>query len=320
MNLPVFDLHCDTALELLDSQCRPVERLKRRRGHIDLERGGKLPAYAQLFAFFTTPDMDATGRLSPEMIFDAMLSNLQRELQENRDQILQARTPAEIRQAVDGGKIAAVFSLEGPAGIGFDPGRLEELAALGFCMTTLTWNECNPLAGSHKTGGGLTARGKEYVRRAQSYGMALDVSHLSDEGFWDVMDITCGPVSASHSNSRKVFPVSRNLTDEMFQAICQTGGVAGLNLYTGFLGEEPVTLETACRHVLHWLDLDGGKHIALGGDLDGCEGLPQGFTGVDSYPSLAQALADHGVPRQMLEDLFWNNAMRVLESCSTLRP
>ena len=71
MNLPVFDLHCDTALELLDSQCRPVERLKRRRGHIDLERGGKLPAYAQLFAFFTTPDMDATGRFSPEMIFDA---------------------------------------------------------------------------------------------------------------------------------------------------------------------------------------------------------------------------------------------------------
>ena len=81
MNLPVFDLHCDTALELLDSQCRPVERLKRRRGHIDLERGGKLPAYAQLFAFFTTPEMDATGRFSPEMIFDAMLSNLQRELQ-----------------------------------------------------------------------------------------------------------------------------------------------------------------------------------------------------------------------------------------------
>lgn len=227
MNLPVFDLHCDTALELLDSQCRPVERLKRRRGHIDLERGGKLPAYAQLFAFFTTPDMDATGRFSPEMIFDAMLSNLQRELQENRDQILQARTPAEIRQAVDGGKIAAVFSLEGPAGIGFDPGRLEELAALGFCMTTLTWNECNPLAGSHKTGGGLTARGKEYVRRAQSYGMALDVSHLSDEGFWDVMDITCGPVSASHSNSRKVFPVSRNLTDEMFRRFARPAAWRG---------------------------------------------------------------------------------------------
>ncbi len=94
-----------------------------------------------------------------------------------------------------------------------------------------------------------------------------------------MMDITCGPVSASHPTAARSFPASRNLTDEMFQAICQTGGVAGLNLYTGFLGEEPVTLETACRHVLHWLDLDGGKHIALGGDLDGCEGLPRAFTG-----------------------------------------
>ena len=118
--------------------------------------------------------------------------------------------------------------------------------------------------------------------------MALDVSHLSDEGFWDVMDITSGPVCASHSNSRRVYPVSRNLTDEMFRAICQTGGVAGLNLYTGFLGEEPVTLEAACRHVLHWLELDGGKHIALGGDLDGCERLPEGLGGVDDYPALAR--------------------------------
>ena len=130
MNLPVFDLHCDTALELLDNHCRPVERLRKRQGHIDLERGGKLAGYAQLFAFFTTPGMDPTGVCSPEMIFRAMLENLQRELEENRDRIVQVRTPAEIRQAVDDGKIAAVFSLEGPAGIGFDPGRLEELAAL----------------------------------------------------------------------------------------------------------------------------------------------------------------------------------------------
>ena len=85
MNLPVFDLHCDTALELLDNHCRPVERLRKRQGHIDLERGGKLAGYAQLFAFFTTPGMDPTGVCSPEMIFRAMLENLQRELEENQD-------------------------------------------------------------------------------------------------------------------------------------------------------------------------------------------------------------------------------------------
>ncbi len=77
MNLPVFDLHCDTALELLDSQCRPVERLKQRRGHIDLERAGSCRPMPSSLPFYH-PDMDATGRFSPEMIFDAMLSNLQR--------------------------------------------------------------------------------------------------------------------------------------------------------------------------------------------------------------------------------------------------
>lgn len=316
MNLPVFDLHCDTALELLDSQCRPAGRLAKRRGHIDLERGKALKGYAQLFAIFTTPGMDPGGRFSPEDIFNTVLANFRRELEENRALLAQARTPEEIQKTVEDGKIAAILSVEGPAGIGFDPGRLEELAGEGFRMTTLTWNEQNPLAGSHKTGGGLTAQGREYVKNAQRYGMAVDVSHLSDEAFWNIMDMTQAPVSASHSNSRAVWGASRNLTDEQFKAVCETGGVAGLNLYTDFLGEAPVTLDTACRHVLHWLELGGEKHIALGGDLDGCETLPQGFTGVDCWPRLGQALLEKGVPVETLEDLFWNNAMRMLKQCS----
>lgn len=316
MNLPVIDLHCDTALELLDRNCQRYERLARRGGHIDLERGVKLPAYAQFFAIFTTPDLDATGRFSAVQIFDAALANFLAELRENENRVQQARTAEEVRRITAAGKIAAILSIEGPAGFDFDPGRLEELAAQGFRMTTLTWNERNPLAGSHKTGGGLTEQGREYVRRAQKYGIALDVSHLSDEAFWDLMDITEGPVSASHSNSRAVYGASRNLTDEQFRAICQTGGVAGVNLYTGFLGDGPVTLEDVCRHVLHWLELGGEKHIALGGDLDGCEALPAGFTGVDCYPALADCLMNHGVSRGICEDIFWNNAMRILESCS----
>ncbi|MFR3469569.1 MAG: dipeptidase [Oscillospiraceae bacterium] len=320
MNLPVCDLHCDTALELISPQkLQRFCRLARNEGHVDLERGGCLAAYAQFFAVFTTPDMDPNGVYGPEEIFSAVLHNLLAEIEEN-ERIQLAGTPADAGRITQGGKIAAFLSLEGPAGIGFDPGRLEELAARGFRMTTLTWNEQNPLAGSHKTGGGLTARGRAFVEAAQRHGMAVDVSHLSDEAFWDIMDITQAPVSASHSNSRAVWPESRNLTDAQFRAICETGGVAGINLFTGFLGEEPVTLETVCRHVLHWLDMGGEKHIALGGDLDGCQRLPEGFTGVDCYPALARALAGHGVPRRTLEDIFWNNAMRMLERCSMSQP
>lgn len=315
MNYPVMDLHCDTALELLNNQCMPARRLRENQLHIDLRRGKTLPAYAQTFAFFTTPDLDPTGEHTPEEIFNAMLKNLQRELEENRDLIVQAKTPEQIDSIIREGKIAAIFSLEGPAGIRFDPGRLEELADMGFRMTTLTWNENNPLAGSHKTGGGLTAQGREYVRKAQRYGMAVDVSHLSDRGFWDIMDITQGPVSASHSNSRAVRNISRNLTDEQFMAICQTGGVAGLNLYAPFLGEGTVTMDTVCDHVLHWLELGGEKHIALGGDLDGCSVLPVGYSGVDCWPSLAEALRKRHVDEQIIEDIFWSNAVRMWRKC-----
>ena len=156
--------------------------------------------------------------------------------------------------------------------------------------------------------------GKEYVFEAQRLGMLIDVSHISDEAFWDIMEITQAPVIATHSNSRAVCNVSRNLTDEMFQAICKTGGVAGLNLYTDFLGKN-ATLDTVCDHVEHWLELGGEKHIALGGDLDGCEDLPAGFAGVQDYPKLAQALLNRGISQQIVQDIFWNNAMGVFEKC-----
>lgn len=315
MSFPVFDLHCDTALELIDNACQRWGRLAEREGHIDLKRAGVLPGYCQFFAMFTTPGMDPNGVNSPQQIFEAMLTNLLAELRENSDAICQARTPDEAQAIVDSGRMAAVLSLEGPAGISFDPGRLDELAGLGFAMTTLTWNERNPLAGSHKTGGGLTALGAEYVRKAQKLKMTIDVSHLSEEAFWDIMRITQAPVSASHSNSRAVCGVTRNLTDEQFRAICESGGVAGINLCAPFLGAEPVTMETICDHVVHWMEIGGAKHIALGGDLDGCSELPEDFTGIDCWPKVAAALMGRGLSNNEIQDIFWNNAMRTWRKC-----
>lgn len=310
MNIPVFDLHCDTALELIDPAGKASRSLRRNNGHIDLEKGKRLAGYTQLFAIFTTPNM--RSGYSPEEVFDAVLKNIRLAWAENSDLIQQARNAGEAEEIIKGGKIAGILSLEGPAGIGFDPGRLPELYEIGFRMSTLTWNEQNPLAGSHKTGGGLTAQGREYVRIAQKLGIRLDVSHLSEEAFWDMMDITEGPISASHSNSRAVWDNSRNLTDRQFKAICETGGVAGLNLYSDFIGEGTVTLDSLCDHAVHWLELGGGKHIALGGDLDGCDALPVGFTGVDCYPALADAMAKRGISEAEIRDIFWNNAARLL--------
>lgn len=316
MNIPVFDLHCDTVTELMGNKLDAKGNLRNNGLHIDLSRASGFSAYAQCFAFWSTTGLPLPKGVTVQDLFWREVSMLQDLLDKNSDLIRQARTGAEVLQNKNRGLMSALFTLEGPAGVGFDPGKLEKLRNLGFCMSTLTWNESNILAGSHKTGGGLTKQGREYVKEAQRLGILVDVSHISDEAFWGIIDMTQAPVVASHSNSRSVCDVSRNLTDDMFCAICQTGGVVGLNQYTYFLGTEQATIDTACDHILHFLELDpSGKHIVLGGDLDGCETIPAGFEGIQSYPKLAQRLLERGLNTQMLEDIFWNNAFEVINKC-----
>ena len=209
--------------------------------------------------------------------------------------------------------MSAILTLEGTAGFGHDPALLEDLSAIGFRVVSLAWNEQNPLTGSHITGGGLTDLGREFVKEAQRLGMLVDVSHISDEGFWDMMKITEAPIIATHSNSRNLWNNSRNLTDDMFRAICETGGVAGYNACDEFTGENP-TVDTICDHIFHFLELDpAGKHIALGGDLDGVTNMPAGFEGVQSWPVLAQRLLERGMDAQMIDDIFWNNGIGVMK-------
>lgn len=313
MNFPVFDLHCDTALALLGHEMNEKGSLRKNHLHIDLERAATLGCYAQCFACFTTPFMEKWHNISPVTVFERELEGIILQLQENQDLIVQAFSPDDIEANRKNGKMSAILTIEGPAGFGFDPAKLEMLHKVGFRITSLGWNESNVLAGSHKTGEGLTDLGKVYVREAQRLGMLVDVSHLSDQGFWDLMEITNAPIVATHSNSRAVCDNSRNLTDDMFLAICRTGGVAGFNQCAPFVGENP-NLDTVCDHIIHFLELDpSGKHIALGGDLDGCDELPAGFDGVQSYPSMAQLLLQRGVGKQTVEDIFWNNALGVMK-------
>ena len=313
MNFPIFDLHCDTVTELLGRDLMGTTPLRSNHLHIDLERMKQYQGYAQCFAFWSTTDLPLPKGIKAEDVFWREVSVLQDQIDKNRDLIRQARTGAEVRKNLEDGVISAIFTLEGPAGIGFEPAKLEKLYNLGFRISTLGWNEKNCLTGSHVTGGGLTKRGKEYVKECQRLGIVVDVSHISDEAFWQIMDITEAPVIATHSNSRSVCPVSRNLTDDMFRAICATGGVAGFNLCASFVGENP-TVDTACDHIFHFLELDpDGTHIALGGDLDGISQMPEGFVGVQSYPLLANRLMERGMDEATLRQIFWSNALRVME-------
>ena len=313
MKFPVFDFHCDTSLKLSRVENDTPAVLRRNAYHIDLVRAALNGGYAQCFACFTTPFMEKWTGISPVTVFERELAVMQTELEANSDLIRQAFSVQDILDNQKSKKMSAILTLEGTAGIGYDAARLEQLWKTGFRVVSLGWNEQNPLTGSHRTGGGLTEQGREFAREAQRLDYLVDVSHISDEGFWDLIKITEGPIIATHSNSRSVWGESRNLTDDMFRAICETDGVAGFNMCAEFIGENP-TLDTACDHILHFLELDpAGTHIALGGDLDGIDNMPQGFEGVQSFPAFAQRLLDRGVGEQTVHNIFWHNALGVME-------
>jgi len=187
----------------------------------------------------------------------------------------------------------------------------------------VTWAHANALSGSctEEPERGLSEQGKSFVKKANELGILVDVSHLSEAGFWDVVKLSeesRQPIVASHSNSKVVYPHVRNLTDDQFSAIMKYHGVVGLNAYSRFLGEGEVTSNTLLAHLEHFLSLGGERTVALGGDWDGCESLPKGYTGVWSWAEFYELLLQNNYKESLVNDLFYNNFMRTVNRVCTM--
>ena len=308
----VLDAHCDTLAEMW----KRGDSLERPGYHVNLPAAEALAGYGQFFAICPLPGID-TG-YTCEAFYDQCLTYIHGQLDRYWDRMTLVRRGSELQAALDGGKIAAFLALEGAEGIGCNPGRLEEAYEQGIRMITLTWNADNALAGcSKRDGPGLSAQGRDFVRRAQKLGILVDVSHISEKAFWDIMDIAEKPVVASHSNSFALCRHCRNLTDAQFKALCETGGFAGINLFGYFLSEDgKADLDTVRCHMDHFLQLGGAGHIALGGDLDGCDLLPTGFRSVANYNDLSSHLEASGFSPETIQDIFSNTLKRVVTSCA----
>lgn len=323
METAYFDCHCDTLSEI----ARGKGTLRSSPCHVTLEAARDYAHYVQFFAIFS--NMGAHLRFDTEQAYFAAVrggevrptpalyehyETLIRVFYEQMELCAELVTPcrsvAEIDAARAAGKCAAVLTVEGAEQLGET--SVEDAYARGVRACTLTWNYPNLIGGSNVSGGGLTEYGRDFLRRCETVGMLVDLSHSSEELFYDVAKATRVPFVATHSNARSVGHHRRNLTDEQFLALMRTGGVAGFNLYASFIRDEGVcTLDDCAEHIEHFLALGGAKHIAMGGDLDGCERLPEGIRGVGDVHKLADRLAARGVPVSVIEDIFYNNIRRV---------
>ena len=325
--IPYFDAHCDTVYRCLETgetsaldygdsreeQCRyyaTSAHLRRNGGHIDLERSRQFSRCAQFFALFhDAAEAPADGLWAQcRRMHDFFL----REMVDNADIVCHCRTGREVDEAAAAGKTAALLSIEGADLLDCDVHKVETVTHWGVRLLNPVWNRANVLSGTNAEDPerGLSAKGRDFIRALEEYGIYPDVSHLSDAGFWDLVHIARRPIVASHSNARAVCPHRRNLTDDQFRAIRDSGGVVGLNLYLHFVGQP--TMDALVAHVEHFLALDGEKTLCLGGDLDGCEALAAGMAGMQDVPKLYEALKARGYSDALLEDIFWNNLRRLI--------
>ena len=309
--IPLFDGHCDTLL-MLELTNAPCGALLKNGLHVALERCKNYSPQAQFFAVFGEKSF-----FPGSSVFERLSRRLFAEIEANQDRIAFCTCSDDTENAHENGRLAAFMSVEGAELIDCERG-LEKAVEAGVRAVNITWNHANELSGScvEDSSRGLSDAGHGFVKSCGRLGVIVDVSHLSDAGFWDVINTSERPVMASHSNSRALCTHPRNLTDEQFKAVRDMGGTVGLNLFSDFLGNmsDEITTDTCIRHIEHFLELGGEKTVALGGDLDGCDKLPKGFEGIQSWKILYDALGARGYSTELLGDIFYNNLMRVVKN------
>ena len=306
MKISYFDAHCDT----IGMALRDEDSLRRNSSHIDLQRGQALGNYAQVFALFG--DVDSVKYVDLWTYCRMLYERFQRQMQKNADLVQHCRSGAEIDKAIENGKVAALLSIESADLLECRIDRIETVADWGVRLMNLTWNQPNMISGTNarENDRGLSAEGKEFVRELERNGIYADVSHLSDAGFWDLLRVAKRPVVASHSNARALCPHPRNLTDDMFRAIRDSGGIVGINFYSNFLhGNKDI--DALIAHIEHFLALDGEKTLCFGGDMDGCDMIAAGIKGVQDVHKIYETLQQRGYSETLLQDLFWNNLRRI---------
>lgn len=342
----VFDGHNDTLLklEIAARRGRPVNFADRLDGiDIDLPKAREGGFAGGFFAMFTPSRMKDFNRkfdhndsknfkpVNQLQALDftlAMFARLRRLARDMPDELAICSDADEVRRTMAEGRIAAVPHIEGAECIDLDFNSLEVLHSAGLRSLGLVWSRPNafgdgaPMSYQPELylGGGLTSAGKELVAKCDDLGIMIDLSHLTEAGFWDVAKITGRPLVATHSNVHVLSPSARNLTDRQLEAIAESVGVVGLNFHVGFLNAlcdetADASLDQMIRHLDHLIRILGEDGVALGSDFDGC--VPPSEIGNSSgLPKLISAMRSSGFGEILINKICRDNWLDVMERSS----
>jgi membrane dipeptidase len=335
--VPIFDGHNDALTredQTLLSQGRPD-------GHLDLPRMVRAGLRAAIFAVFTPSEPDRHHQVpredgviefeyadpvpQPAAAAHATAAAGRLLALERAGEVRLARTVADLDETIDDhGPPAAVLHLEGAEAIDPELEALELWYAAGLRSLGLVWSRPNAFAhgvpfispSSPDLGPGLTAAGRALAERCAELGIVVDVSHLNEAGFWDLLRLELGPIVASHSAAHALCPTSRNLTDPQLEAVGASGGLVGIVfacpfLRADFADDSDTPLDLIAQHARYVADLTGVEHVGLGSDFDGAT-IPAEVGGVEGLPRVLEALTRVGFSDAEVRAIAWGNWRRVL--------
>lgn len=326
MKLSYIDMHCDTLEKALVQKSSTVEQLEGTM--VDVARLRQAGAAAQFFAMFlpqrNEPEWFGCDVMpEPEELMRRMYEVFRNTLKACGDEIALARNAGELAANRKEGKLSAFLTVENGALVDGKTERVKMLYDMGVRLVTLTWNDANCFGYPHSGQAeemkqGLTDFGKEAVSYMQQLGILVDVSHLSDGGFYDVAELArmaAKPFVASHSNCRALSPATRNLTDDMIRVLAECGGIAGINFEPTFLNADVTDqlsrVERMCDHVLHFIDKGGVECVGIGTDFDGIDGEFE-ISDCTKLQLFFDALQRRGLSEDAIEKIAYGNAERVI--------
>lgn len=347
--IPVFDGHNDVLLRLHEDGGSFFERGEK--GHIDLPRareGGLAGGFCAVYVPSPMPesikdlDVEARARAAAAAFSDeatmpptpglaeaqrvaiAMAALLFRIEDRSDGRVRVVRTAAELESCIREGVFASILHFEGAEAIDPELEALEVFYRAGLRSIGPVWSRPNafgrgvPFRFPHSpdTGAGLTDAGKDLVRGCNRLGVMIDLSHLNEQGFWDVARLSSAPLVATHSNVHAICPSPRNLTDRQLAAIKESDGMVGLNFHVGFLrpdgkSETDTPLDIMVDHIDHLVEHLGIDRVGFGSDYDGAT-MPRAIGDATGLPRLLDALRARGYDEPSLRKLAHENWLRVL--------
>ena len=315
--IPYLDLHCDT-LELGFLK-KKEDIYEMPEGMLDICRMKEAGMYGQFFAIFFPPQ-NREWMPEDEVYYQSLKNLFYESLDRHKDCIAFACCVADAERNFREGKLSAFLTIEDGRHVQGELSNIERFYQDGVRLISLTWNYENCFGAPNSKDRtimerGLTSFGCEAVRYMNELGMLIDVSHLSDGGFYDAVRLSRKPLVASHSNARALCPHPRNLTDDMIYNLAEIGGVAGVNFYGAFLQQdakrEESTIAGLVAHIKHMTKLGGEDFVALGTDFDGIGGVLEIGTPLEMV-RLFEQLEREGFSGRQIEKLAYKNVLRLI--------